>query len=237
MSLRRLCASVRSLLSLSVALCLFACTHPAPRPDPAPTGAPSAPAAAPVSPTPSFAGIEAPTSAPATGRLAVDRFPGMLVGLPRIEIVDYEAKGHAGLGYSVSYGSRESLIVTLYIYDMGQSDIPDGPSSPQVQEQLRRAVGDIFQAERMGLYQNVQKAREATVTLGSGAPGQGLAASGVVFHLEVQGETKTSHVYTSGHRGAFVKLRCTYAHEAQSEPQSEDLLRRFLLALGPVLNS
>lgn len=161
----------------------------------------------------------------------------MLVGLPRIEVVDYEAKGHAGLGYSVSYGSRESLIVTLYIYDMGESHIPDGPGSPEVQEQLRRAVGDILQAERMGLYKNVQQAREATVTLGGGAPGQGLVARGVVFHLEVQGEPKTSHVYTSGHRGAFVKLRCTYAHDEPSEAQSEDLLRRFLLALGPVLNS
>jgi hypothetical protein len=218
-------------------LCLFACTHAAPRPDPTPSGAATAPPAAPSSQPPSFAGIEAPSSAPATGRLAVDHFPGMLVGLPRIEIIDYEAKGHAGLGYSVSYGSRESLIVTLYVYDMGESDIPDGPSSPQVQEQLRRAVGDIFQAERMSLYQNVQKAREATITLGSGAPGPRVTASGVVFYLDVQGETKTSHVYATGHRGSFVKLRCTYAHDPQTEPQSEDLLRRFLIALGPVLNS
>lgn len=232
MSLRRLWTSVRSPLLLSVILCLFACTHAPPVPDPSPVAQPA--------PPPSFGELSAPPAGPATpatGRIAAERFPALLAGLPRLETIDYEAQGHAGLGYSISYGDRESLVVTLYVYDMGLAGIPDGASSPQVKDQLRRAVGDILQAEQMGLYKNVQKLRETTVTLGSGAPGPGLQASGLVFRLDIQGESKTSHVYASGYRGTFVKLRCTYAHDAQTEPQSEEALRRFLTALGPVLSS
>lgn len=225
-------------LGLLALLSLGACRHAAPVPQPTPAAAATAPApaaAAPLSfgdPDPAPAGFSEPSSP-----LPAERFPSLIGGLPLLDAIDYEARGHAGLGYSLSYGSRESVLVTVYVYDMGQSPIPAGSESAQVREQLRKATADIYQAEQMGLYLNVSRLREADAVIGSSEPGKGLRAHGAVFRFEVQKEPKTSHVYASAYRGSFVKIRCTYANSPETEPQSEAALQRFLVALWPVLNS
>jgi hypothetical protein len=237
MSLRKPSGIALSTLAALVLVSLsWACSHAPPVPPPPPPAVAPTPPPAPAPPL-GFGEIPSPPVQPASGPLLASRFPSTLSGLPLVETIDYEAKGHAGLGYSISYGSRDSLFVTVYVYDMGLSGIPDGADAPQTQEQLRKAMGDIFQAERMGAYQNVAKVRDTTIVIGGPAAGKGIRAAGAVFNLEVRGESKTSHVYASGYRGSFVKLRCTYAHESATEAQSEEAMKRFFVALWPVLNS
>lgn len=224
------------LFALVLVTLSWACSHAPPTPPPSPAPVAPTPPPAPTPPL-GFGEIPAPPVQPASGPLLASRFPSTIADLPLVETIDYEAKGHAGLGYSISYGSRDSLFVTVYVYDMGLSSIPDGMDAPQTQEQLRKAMGDIFQAERMGAYQNVTKVRDAEIVIGASAEaGKGLRAAGAIFNLEVRGEPKTSHVYASGYRGSFVKLRCTYAHESATEAQSEAALKRFFVALWPILN-
>ena len=228
--------AVSTLAVLFLVTLSWACSHAPPTPTPSPVPVAPTPPPAP-SPPLGFGEVPAPPVQAPSGPLLAGRFPSTVAGLPLVETIDYEAKGHAGLGYSISYGSRDSLFVTVYVYDMGLSGIPDGADSPPTQEQLRKAMGDIFQAERMGAYQNVSKVRDTEVVIGGPEASKGLRAAGAIFHLEVRGEPKTSHVYASGYRGSFVKLRCTYAHEPASEAQSEEALKRFFVALWPVLNS
>ena len=75
----------------------------------------------------------------------------------------------AELGYSVNYESEEGGRVTVYVYNGGVKNIPDGASDKAVKNELEKAKGDIRQAGKMGYYDDIKEIKNETVTLGGAA--------------------------------------------------------------------
>ena len=58
--------------------------------------------------------------------------PVEIMGIERRAIVDNEVD-NPGLGYTIAYQSGR-ITVTLYIYDFGVTDLPDGVKSPELND-------------------------------------------------------------------------------------------------------
>jgi len=77
---------------------------------------------------------------------AVAALPHALPGFSRTgEVTDYEQRqGGAGLGASTEYrATAGTAIATVYIYDRGRKDLPNGADNPSVEAELRSAAREI----------------------------------------------------------------------------------------------
>jgi hypothetical protein len=66
-------------------------------------------------------------------------FPVQVQSWTRAEVMTFTPP----LGFSVAYFHPAQITATLYVYDFGQRHIPDGPSSPMIQEHFLEALRDI----------------------------------------------------------------------------------------------
>lgn len=117
------------------------------------------------------------------------------------------------LGRSFGYGAS-GISLTIYVYDYGMHDIPDGPDSVQVCEQYERAKHEI---ETGGNYQNVVLRSEAMRRMSVRGLADAPRAREAVYELDRNGNHALSMLWLTAADGYFVKLRLSLRGEVEDE--------------------
>jgi hypothetical protein len=115
------------------------------------------------------------------------------------------------LGRSFGYGAS-GISLTIYVYDFGLRDIPDGPDSLAVCEQFERAKQEI---QSGGNYQNVVLRRQVTRRMGDVA--NALQAREAQYEFDRNGIHAVSLLWVTAADGYFVKLRLSLRQEVADE--------------------
>jgi hypothetical protein len=115
------------------------------------------------------------------------------------------------LGRSFGFGTS-GISLTIYVYDYGLSNLPDGPDSVAACEQYEKAKVEI---EGGGNYQNVKLRREVTRQLGDTA--QAPLAREALYELDRNGIHAVSALWLTVADGYFVKLRLSMRQEVADE--------------------
>jgi hypothetical protein len=117
------------------------------------------------------------------------------------------------LGNSFGYNTS-GISLTIYIYDYGIRDIPDGPDSVAACEQFESAKREI---EYGGNYQNVQLRHELSRRMQdiAGAP----LAREASYEFDRNGVHATSMLWLTAADGYFVKLRLSLRGEVADEQE------------------
>jgi hypothetical protein len=112
-----------------------------------------------------------------------------------------------------SYGFNASGIsLSIYVYDYGLADIPDGPDSVPLCEQYEGAKGEI---ERGGNYENVRLRSEVSRPLAD-QPGSPVARE-AVYEFDRHGVHAVSVLWLTAVDGHFLKLRLSLRNEVADE--------------------
>jgi hypothetical protein len=114
---------------------------------------------------------------------------------------DFEQKS-PGLGYSEKYSATFGW-ADVYGYDLGQKNWQNGVGDPQFNEHFQQVVGDVYFAERTGLYQDVKLSHVEDEII------NGVTMRHAVLHYKFKGKNVESHVYLSGVQGDLLKFRIT----------------------------
>ena len=112
----------------------------------------------------------------------------------------------ADLGYSVNYESPEGGRVIVYVYNSGQTTIPNALTGVVVDE-MNRAKADIQAAVNSGTYESAKVLRSATVNFGGTS--DGLKAIFASYELSISGNQLHSEIYVFPYQNYFVKIRAT----------------------------
>lgn len=134
-----------------------------------------------------------------------------------------------GLGYGLSYAGK-SCRVTVYVYDAGEADIPDGKAGKPIDAQIKKAAADIAAAQDKGFVSNVAPMKEGPplpkVVLAT------FAAAG--FTYDVKGGACKGYVLVAGRNKHFVKLRVTQfiVDGKTNDAELHDFLGAVAKALG-----
>src|SRR3954469_7109767 len=115
------------------------------------------------------------------------------------------------LGRSFGFGTS-GISLTIYVYDYGLGDLPDGPDSVAACEQYEKSKLEI---ETGGNYQNVRLRREVTRPLGDTA--QAPLAREALYDLDRNGIHAVSALWLTAADGYFVKLRLSMRQEVADE--------------------
>ncbi len=115
------------------------------------------------------------------------------------------------LGRSFGFGTS-GVSLTIYVYDYGLHDLPDGPDSVAACEQYEKAKQEI---ETGGNYQNVTLRREVTRPFGDSA--QAPLAREALYELDRNGIHAMSALWLTVADGYFVKLRLSMRQEVADE--------------------
>lgn len=134
---------------------------------------------------------------------------------------------HSGLGYSVAYSSASSGEATVYIYDKGLLDIPEGPMEPVIRREFDQATQDVL---------NWAQSREDQTTellsrYGTGSPNTRREFLCSEFLSDIRGNTVRTFLCVTGAEGKFVKLRVTLTTDDPRDPTA----RNFADALAVIL--
>jgi hypothetical protein len=156
-------------------------------------------------------------------------FPAEVGGAQRISVRDYE-KTHPGLGYSVGY-RLGTMVGTVYVYDLGQTAIPESPRAPMIAAQLREAVEDINEVQRRGGYTKVLPIEEFAVEDGRQRPR--LVCESFVVTRADQAEDRDTFVCLGGANNKFVKFRITRPREPGSKLEARKFLNAWIALLWP----
>jgi hypothetical protein len=108
------------------------------------------------------------------------------------------------LGYSVSYQSKMCNF-TLFVYDLGQKDIPNGKDNKPVQGQLERSINDLKTLEKSGTFQNVQSMKGELPLPKSARDTFAMAG----FTFDIEGKGCKSYILLVGRDNHFIKVRLT----------------------------
>lgn len=135
-------------------------------------------------------------------------FPDAIGALKLVRATDYEPL-YAGLGTGISYRT-ETMRADIFLYDLTEGPIPEGASSPAAGKEFEQALSDIMAMEKQGTYKNVSIViRKETVLVGRVKFLHG------VLTYEQNSIKLVSHLYLTGYRGLFMKLRITYFASAR----------------------
>jgi hypothetical protein len=135
-------------------------------------------------------------------------FPDTINALKLVRVTDYEPL-YAGLGTGISYRT-ETMRADIFLYDLTQGPIPEGASSQAAAKEFEQALNDIVAMEKQGTYKNVSIViRKETVPVGRVKFLHG------VLTYEQNNIKLISHLYVTGYRGLFMKLRITYFASAR----------------------
>lgn len=145
--------------------------------------------------------VPAPDRHAATGL----SFPQQIAGATRFGSTDFgKTAGKPELGYGWNYRIGDQLIATVYVYDLSIRSIPDGPSSPVVQQQFQTSLQEIHQLAKYNRYEDIKTARGPTdCTIGS------LVFRCITLSAIRSADRKPvySALMLTGYRDNFLKLR------------------------------
>ena len=151
--------------------------------------------------------------------------PENIAGIKHSGMKSYGAKE---LGYSQGYSSKMCTI-TLYVYDLGQADIPDGIEDAAIATEATRAAGDLKRAEEAGVYRNV-KPMEGELELLEPVADH-FRTSGFTF--DIKGGGCRSYLLICSRNKNFFKVRLTqFVVDGQT---NDEEVKQFLAALAKSL--
>ena len=145
--------------------------------------------------------------APVTLKDLIVEFPEV-EGWERSEIQKYPTEE---LGFSINYESKQGGRVTIYVYNGGKKNIPDGSSDKIIKDELMNAKNEIRRTADMGYYENLKELKNETVTLG-GESGK-VKALRTLYNFSAGNTDLTSEIYIFGHQNRFIKIRATRPKE------------------------
>lgn len=154
-------------------------------------------------------------------------FPSELGGLPLVHVTDFESQD-PGLGVGLSFRREDRVKADIYIYNARMPSIPAGTKSKLMIDHFYAVSGDVVEMERRGIYKNVQVI----------VPQEEVSVGGVPFlhanmRFSTDGVPMDSHVYLTGLKGLFVKIRFTFP--VAKEKTARETQREFLEQLGKIL--
>jgi hypothetical protein len=151
------------------------------------------------------------------------RFPDRIAGAERGEPHDFE-KANPGLGHSVQYRMPDWSI-TVYIYDMGRTSIPDDPQSDVVKSQLEDARREVFQVRS-----NVEWKRDFSI----GSESRKVRfICGVFAFTGKASERLDGLLCLTAWKNKFVKFRLTTSARKGSEAEATRFVRAWTGVLWP----
>jgi hypothetical protein len=151
------------------------------------------------------------------------RFPDKIAGAERGEPHEYE-KTNPGLGHSVQYG-MPGWAITVYIYDMGRTSIPDDPQSEVVKGQLDEARREVFQVRS-----KVEWKRDFSI----GSESRRVRFScGAFAYADKASEPLDGFVCLTAWKNKFVKFRLTTRAQKGSEAEATRFVRAWTGVLWP----
>jgi len=132
----------------------------------------------------------------------------------------------AEAGVSYQFAGR-GMLLTVYVYDGGVQDIPDGGDTLEACEQLEMAKSGVLEAK----YPNTVLTREQLVRL---PPGEAFPlAREARYELVREGRPSISYIWVTAVAKNFVKLRFSFDKELKDEEQ--DARSGILAALGEAM--
>ena len=162
-------------------------------------------------PTPDDRSVSAPMTHAPTGL----RFPPAIAGVPFIRSIDYaRANDDPGLGFGYTYGNPGRLLVTIYVYDLGQR-APEGHDSAVVAAAFDQSLASIrIAATRIGKY------RDLRVELPAGLCRYGAVIFRCLTFTAISADGThplLGNLLLTGYRGYFLKLRADWRREAPDD--------------------
>ncbi|MDO9711017.1 hypothetical protein [Paracraurococcus lichenis] len=167
-------------------------------------------------------GLKGP--APVESRLG--GLPADLAGWRRGAVTDFESRpGGAGLGAGAEF--RPAVggpgVATVYLYDRGMTGLREGIGSPEVEGEIRTAVGEIEAVGQLRRYRVAGRGAPLDIAGPGGRPG--LRCQPLVLAFE-GGNRADSTVCVGVVQGRFLKLRMTLPATA------EDVSAKVLAGFG-----
>ena len=170
--------------------------------------------------------VPAPDRHAATGL----NFPAQIAGATKYGSTDFaKTAGKPELGYGWNYRIGDQLIATVYVYDLSIRSIPDGPSSPVVQQQFQTSLQEIYQLAKYNRYEDIKTAKGPTdCTIGR-----------VVFRCITLSAVRSidkkpvySALMLTGYRNSFLKLRLDWPEgSATSQSMVESFTQTLIGAM------
>jgi hypothetical protein len=161
-------------------------------------------------------------SAPMTHAPTELRFPPAIAGVPFLRSIDYARSGDdPGLGVGHTYGVPGRLLVTIYVYDLGQRP-PNGHDSAIVVAAFEQSLASIRIAATSGKYHDLRIAEPAGLCTYGAATFQcatftAISADGT--------QPLLVKLLLTGYRGSFLKLRADWRRDA---PGDTDAVERVI---------
>jgi hypothetical protein len=160
---------------------------------------------------------------PATGIL----FPGNLGKWTRVG----DRTFGPGLGVSITYKFEEGAIATIYVYNANLKTIPTGAGSKVVKEHFEQIKSEVSETQKRRQGSAMLKSENE---VGLGSVSDSPRALRAVFAItEKDGNELISHVYLTGYKDQFFKIRATYLRKV--EKTAEDAIANLLNDLGGLL--
>jgi hypothetical protein len=125
------------------------------------------------------------------------KFPERIATFERVGQVTNNEIGAKGLGFTIAYGRTSLGKATIFVYDKGIPDIPDGPDGLLVLREFNLATEDVFNSPRL----LSDRSFELVGRYGTGAPERGREFLCAEFLEHTQKGTARSFLYLTGAKG------------------------------------
>lgn len=154
-------------------------------------------------------------------------FPDTIAGMKKGKVTAFE---NPDLGVGIGYNTPGASM-TIFIYTLGLKSVPADVSSPVFRVQFDQALGDIFQAGKMGVIDNVKRLPGSDVVTMPGKPGR--RALSALFTFRIKDREMNSKLYLTQCKNNWVKLR--YSYDEGMKEKGEELFNTFLVELSAIL--
>ncbi len=155
-------------------------------------------------------------------------FPEWIAGMVKDSITDFESDDPR-LGIGIGYcGCAAYITVTIYLYNLGQSSIPNGADSDLIIQHFQQVINDVYTSKH---YSSVVKLSERKISFDQSP--ESLEALSAAFSYTVDGTENLSFAYLTGYKNHFFKIRLTYPKS--EETKAKPTQTRFINEIGKLL--
>lgn len=161
-----------------------------------------------------------------SNRLDAEMLPDELAGLNRGRTtLRHPERPEAG--FSVAY-QRPGVKARVTRFDRGLDDIPDGPQSAVVFDEVNQVLADLSERVEIGMYDGVHIVDQYITDASLGAP----QFSCVEYEYRRRGEQVLAAAYLTGHQGQIVKATLEQAPAHADATVPVDFLRHLCRVLN-----
>jgi hypothetical protein len=162
------------------------------------------------------------------------QFAKEIGGLTRGNVTDYAEKKRPDLGVGINYQlvseGKQLMSIDIYIYDLGQKEIPEGVDGDLLKKMFEQSKQDIIGKQGPGGYFAVKHIADGRAGLGAAKGAPPALKSEFELTLKEGSPLRSSFVYLLGHKKNFIKIRVSYL--AESKKACEPELQKALAEIG-----